>query len=123
MTGWTKPKLTNPEDSADEQEGSDGSEADANDMSSWDRRSFKNSKKYLRKIFACFYLSNDYENQESKGILFEMPNFLSLFKLNLDLSLGSWFGKLPWWIRMNIIDNPYDKNKEECGNETDNLFT
>ena len=72
-------------------------------------------------MFSCFYLSNDYENKDMKSNA-DWPNFLNMVNFPFHFSLGGWLDKIPWWRRLNLVPNPYDKNGVECKNDFDDLL-
>jgi len=88
--------------------------------------SFKETILLCRKYFASFYESTKYLNSENhKAPKIEIPDFFKILfggfnfpEINLNRIIPS-SGKFNHRV---VEKNPFDKNKQECGKETDKFF-
>ena len=109
------------QDANEEEVGGSDTGNDPDNALSWDRKSFKNTKKYLRQIFSSFYLADDFD-EDDIDMAFSMSELFKIWANSFWGVIKMWGQYLPWWWKRNIVDNPYDKNGEDCGDEFSKIF-
>jgi len=87
----------------------------------WDKTFNKFAKDLMRIQFGSVYMSNDADGESTESSLaalsaLTLSNPFNAFKLELGLNI-----KIPWFRRMRIKTNVFDKNGVECANPLKDL--
>ena len=89
----------------------------------WDRRFMRRSKNFLRREFQSNYLSRHFDNSHEEDDDGTGREWFRLTNPFADFNISSaWLSKLNWFMRRRLVEDPYDKDGNECANPVKDLF-
>ena len=83
----------------------------------------RRSKNFLRREFQSNYLSRHFDNSHEEDDDGTGREWFRLTNPFADFNISSaWLSKLNWFMRRRLVEDPYDKDGNECANPVKDLF-